>query len=368
MKSAACRDTRAAIRPREAGCASGSQASARNVARRVGSAPGLREYSRSTSRHRSGVIYGSSSSRSSQTFARPQSRITVMGDTFSTSAVSSTLRPPKNRNSTILALPLVERRQGFQRLIERDDVRARFARNGQRLVQRDLNNVATALLLVPRARHVDQDAPHQLRREREKMRAILPADAAGVDEPEIGFVDQRGRLQGMAGAFARHVRWASRCSSSCTSGISRSSACSSPAFQASNSWVISCGASLCAFRVAQPSGIGGILTQKSSGRCEFRTINDALALTAACSRTATPTSAESREPRLSLTLCALVLTSLTSAAFRLARVEAASCPGKARDCRGEPCDAVFRGARAFFDRRLHGLERKRAAPAPTATW
>jgi hypothetical protein len=28
----------------------------------------------------------------------------------------------------------------------------------------------------------------------------------------------------------------------------------------------------------------------------------------------------------------------------------------ARDCGGEPCDAVVRGALAFFDRRLPGLE------------
>src|SRR5262245_11018924 len=43
------------------------------------------------------------SSRANQTFANCQSRITVMADTCSTSAVSSTLNPPKNRSSTTCA-------------------------------------------------------------------------------------------------------------------------------------------------------------------------------------------------------------------------------------------------------------------------
>jgi hypothetical protein len=39
-------------------------------------------------------------SRTSQTLASFQSRRTVSGETFSTRAVSSALRPPKKRNST----------------------------------------------------------------------------------------------------------------------------------------------------------------------------------------------------------------------------------------------------------------------------
>ena len=40
------------------------------------------------------------SSRRSQFFANFQSLITVSGEIFRTSAVSSTLKPPKNRSST----------------------------------------------------------------------------------------------------------------------------------------------------------------------------------------------------------------------------------------------------------------------------
>src|SRR5215813_1462905 len=44
--------------------------------------------------------YGFESSRSNQVLASRQSRATVSGETFKTSAVSSTLRPPKYLNST----------------------------------------------------------------------------------------------------------------------------------------------------------------------------------------------------------------------------------------------------------------------------
>jgi len=37
------------------------------------------------------------------------------------------------------------------------------------------------------------------------MRAILPLHAAGIDQPQIRLVDERCRLQRMAGPFVRHV-------------------------------------------------------------------------------------------------------------------------------------------------------------------
>ena len=69
-------------------------------------------------------------------------------------------------------------------------------------------------------------------------------------------------------------------------------------------------------------------------------------------------------PRLSMTLCALVLmstlaTSASNSASPARPLEAAPAAGSSqtsRDCGGEPCDAVFRGLLAFFDRRPHGLE------------
>ena len=77
-----------------------------------------------------------SSSRSNQSFASRQSRLTVSGDTWSTSAVSSTLKPPKKRNSIDPALPNVNRRQCLQGAIQRQHVHCRFRRRDEPFVQR----------------------------------------------------------------------------------------------------------------------------------------------------------------------------------------------------------------------------------------
>jgi hypothetical protein len=52
---------------------------------------------------------------------------------------------------------------------------------------------------------IHQDAPHQARRDPEKVRAILPADPAGVRQPEERLVHQGRGLQGVPAALAAHV-------------------------------------------------------------------------------------------------------------------------------------------------------------------
>jgi hypothetical protein len=52
---------------------------------------------------------------------------------------------------------------------------------------------------------IDQHAPHQAGRDAEKVRAILPADAAGVGQPEERFVHQGRGLQGVTATLAAHV-------------------------------------------------------------------------------------------------------------------------------------------------------------------
>ena len=42
---------------------------------------------------------------------------------------------------------------------------------------------------------VDDDVPHDFRGRGEEVLAIAPVGAAGVDEPEIGFVHERGRIE-----------------------------------------------------------------------------------------------------------------------------------------------------------------------------
>src|SRR5262245_8797436 len=59
------------------------------------------------------------------------------------------------------ALALVEFSQRGQRLVERDHLRRAFVRDLQGFVESDLLRATAALLILPRARVIHQDAPHQ---------------------------------------------------------------------------------------------------------------------------------------------------------------------------------------------------------------
>src|SRR6266480_4936360 len=52
---------------------------------------------------------------------------------------------------------------------------------------------------------VNHDAPHQLRGRRDKVAPALPDRLRIIDQPQIGFVENGGGLQGVAGALPAHV-------------------------------------------------------------------------------------------------------------------------------------------------------------------
>src|SRR6266487_6041163 len=52
---------------------------------------------------------------------------------------------------------------------------------------------------------VNHDAPHQLRGGRDKVAPTLPDRLRIIDQPQIGFVENGGGLQGVAGAFPAHI-------------------------------------------------------------------------------------------------------------------------------------------------------------------
>lgn len=85
------------------------------------------------------------------------------------------------------------------------------------------------------ARVVDEDAPYQLRRHAEKLRAIL------IDQLDIDLVDERRRRR-VSHALAPQVPGAMRRSSGQTTGISSSRAARLPCVQATSSWVTGPGA------------------------------------------------------------------------------------------------------------------------------
>jgi len=49
---------------------------------------------------------------------------------------------------------------------------------------------------------IDQDPAHNIRRDAEKMGAVLPLDVFLIDELQVSFMNKRGRLQRMVGALA----------------------------------------------------------------------------------------------------------------------------------------------------------------------
>ena len=110
--------------------------------------------------------------------------------------------PPKNRSSTRRACSSSERGEPVEGLIERDEIDGSIAAGDQALVERDALPLAAALLRVARARPLDQDLAHRMRRDGTEVRPVLPA--AG-----LVLAAGAGRLRARApsaAAYSRHAR------------------------------------------------------------------------------------------------------------------------------------------------------------------
>jgi hypothetical protein len=77
--------------------------------------------------------------------------------------------------------------------------------DGEILGERHFDRVATALVGPASPGRVDQDAPHQSRRHREKMGAVPPVHLLDVDQPHVRLVHQRRGLQGVIRRLAPHA-------------------------------------------------------------------------------------------------------------------------------------------------------------------
>ena len=145
------------------------------------------------------------SSRISQFFANFQSRITVSGEIFSTSAVSSTLNPPKNRSSTTWAFRsycAASARSASSMAIRSSGVSlatGRFWSNVTRW------SAPPRFWLFARPGEIDEHAAHQPGGHREEVRAILPLDPPDINQPEVDLVDERGGLEHVVRTLAGHV-------------------------------------------------------------------------------------------------------------------------------------------------------------------
>ena len=52
---------------------------------------------------------------------------------------------------------------------------------------------------------VNEDSAHRLGSSAKEVRAAVPFLIFIADQPQPGFVDERGGLQGLAGCFVRHL-------------------------------------------------------------------------------------------------------------------------------------------------------------------
>ena len=68
--------------------------------------------------------------------------------------------------------------------------------DGERFLEFDLGHTAAAFLATVSPGVIDEDLAHELRGHAEEMRAALPVGQILRDEPQIGFVYERGGLQG----------------------------------------------------------------------------------------------------------------------------------------------------------------------------
>jgi hypothetical protein len=58
---------------------------------------------------------------------------------------------------------------------------------------------------VARAREIHQDVTHQLSGDGEEVSAVLPAHLGSINEPQVGFMDQRRGLQCVIRSLSSHV-------------------------------------------------------------------------------------------------------------------------------------------------------------------
>src|SRR5450631_2754346 len=142
----------------------------------------------------------------SQALAIFQSRMTLCAEIFRTSAVSSTLSPPKNSELHDPRFAWVDLRQSIQRFVDSDDLTVPGARGDFRhVVQIQVYCRAAPFGHALGAGSIDQNPPHHVCRNSEEMSSILPANAVSPDQAKENLVDQGGGLHGVARPLLMHV-------------------------------------------------------------------------------------------------------------------------------------------------------------------
>ncbi len=99
----------------------------------------------------------------------------------------------------------IERRQGLERVVQRDQFGAAFDRPIDVFVQRELLKILATLFRIVLARMIDQQAAHYLSSNSEKVCAVLPVDPRLIDESQVRLMNQRCRLQRVIDSFTPQI-------------------------------------------------------------------------------------------------------------------------------------------------------------------
>ncbi len=159
-----------------------------------------------------------SSARFSHTRASVHCRLTVAGETPTTSAVSSTVSPPKYRNSTMRARASsssaslrsasssASTSMSFVAvLIGRGEPGLNLVRRHAGVVERHARRRTAALERPPGARALDEDLPHRQRGDGEEVRASIEVPRALGRHAHERFVHESRGLKGLPGTLASDV-------------------------------------------------------------------------------------------------------------------------------------------------------------------
>src|ERR1700761_8103000 len=92
----------------------------------------------------------------------------------------------------------------MQRVVQQNHIRVRRLWNDQRDIHLNAK-ICSTLRSAPASRIIDKDLPHQVRRDSQKMDTVFRAERLLIDQPQIGFIDQRSTLQGVIWPLASQV-------------------------------------------------------------------------------------------------------------------------------------------------------------------
>jgi hypothetical protein len=93
-----------------------------------------------------------------------------------------------------------------QRVAEPDEVGGCFGTDVLSVFERDQHDVTATFLTVATPRELDENAPHHLRRHREKVCAILPSDAIDIDQAQIDAALHAGGESGIGAQSSERGR------------------------------------------------------------------------------------------------------------------------------------------------------------------